>query len=285
MLASTPQPPRDYSASPSFRRRQRISAPSKPYESPLLTPLRRVDRASTDDLDEFVLQSPFKSPMAFRSPLGSSMPLSRGRSDSPADISMASPLFTLPPKPLLTPVKQQTPLAFDFGDDEFASPIIPLSVGVKRKSGASQSTPFHQHAVTPLKLTSPRNGAGFDRLSRPTLSVQTPQSSKAEVDAHLRKQTASMTKLRIADFDDSDDDLLVASDTEDGEHAIFLGGKLKAGPLALASNDKASPGGVKRRKEQARTSVKRVDRSPSPSPKPLQVCNHIPFRMKNKNTY
>jgi len=119
-----------------------------------------------------------------------------------------TPFFTTSTsQPLLTPVKQthrvpnRSPLSSKpaIATLAYAVPSADLNtaarvgVGTKRKS-----TP---HITPPLKIGHFNEGSGFDRLAplpAPKFLARTPQS-KAETDAYLKRQTATLTRLRLSD--------------------------------------------------------------------------------------
>lgn len=90
------------------------------------------------------------------------------------------------------------------------------TAGTKRKNTTS-TTPLRQHNLTPLRSSQSAklndSGISFDRLApftAPKFGANTPQS-KAETDAYLRRQTDTLTRLRLSDpeiidFDDAAND-------------------------------------------------------------------------------
>lgn len=117
----------------------------------------------------------------------------------------SSPFFpsTSDSHPLRTPVKQI------HCDSQTFPSITRLGVGTKRKS--TPHTPLRQHTLTPLVVASASNstsGILLDRLAplpAPKFAVCSPHT-KAETDAHLQRQTATLTSLRIIDLNHSDDE-------------------------------------------------------------------------------
>ena len=108
--------------------------------------------------------------------------------------------------------------------------------GTKRKSSL-HAAPLRQHNLTPLKLFTPKDSSvspSFDRLAplaAPKFTTRTPQT-KAETDAYLKRQTATMTKLKISDnnnFVSNDEfqgilnDSGCKMDDEDSGNALFIG--------------------------------------------------------------
>ncbi|TFK73885.1 hypothetical protein BDN72DRAFT_893607 [Pluteus cervinus] len=218
------------------------------------------------------------------------------------------PLSSQPPR---TPVKQAhrvpswSALSVKHINNNIATPAFPSALapsvgrvggGTKRKSTAQASTtPLRPHTLTPLRTVSPKrtdkatsSNGGFDQLAplaTPKFMVRTPQT-KAEADVHLRKQTASLTKLKITDFDGSDfgDPGCEIEDDDDAE-ALFRGsvrlkGKMSAGQLLLgrAKGDHevveaVSPGGhVNKRRARSRPVsnelLNRTYASPAATPSP-----------------
>lgn len=109
------------------------------------------------------------------------------------------------------------------------NPVTRVGVGTKRKS-TPLATPLRHHALTPLKVAPSQAGCSvvpFDRLAplpAPKFTTQTPHS-KAETEAFLRKQTATLTRLRITN--NSDEEFGVDNDSgcemdEDDGNALFL---------------------------------------------------------------
>lgn len=138
----------------------------------------------------------------------------------------SSPFFpsTSDSHPLRTPVKQI------HCDSQTFPSITRLGVGTKRKS--TPHTPLRQHTLTPLVVASASNstsGILLDRLAplpAPKFAVCTPHT-KAETDAHLQRQTATLTSLRIIDLNHSDDEFGVPQNDSgcemgDGD-ALFTG--------------------------------------------------------------
>ncbi|KAF8894006.1 hypothetical protein BD779DRAFT_1435579 [Infundibulicybe gibba] len=181
-----------------------------------------------------------------------------------------------------------------------------VGVGTKRKSTSHlASTPLRTHTLTPLKLASSQRPADtpagdlmFDRLAplpAPRFTTtQTPQS-KVDTDVHLRRQTATLTRLKIADINDSGGDFAIDNDSgceleEEDPLDNFLGGGVRvmgksgslgraAGRSSLTKKGKAkeevaeaiSPGGhiTKRRARSRPLSTELLEslhRSPSPPP-------------------
>ncbi|TFK73945.1 hypothetical protein BDN72DRAFT_893413 [Pluteus cervinus] len=242
--------------------------------SPLKRPLISSPLAhnSQMDADDLFLQSSF-SGHALAHPLSSlvrrSSPIRTDDDDASIFLASSSPFSNLfpPPsssQPLRTPVKQahrvpsRSALSVKHINNNIATPAFPSALapsvgrvggGTKRKSTAQASTtPLRPHTLTPLRTVSPKrtdkatsSNGGFDRLAplaAPKFMVRMPQM-KAEADVHLRKQTASLTKLKITDFDGSGfgDSGCEMEDDDDAE-ALFRGsvrlkGKMSAGQLLL----------------------------------------------------
>ena len=198
-------------------------------------------------------------PQAYDSPMLTPSPLKQRRRDpSPAQALPRNPFFSAKPQPispndedgsifrspppLLTPVKhahrvpQRAVLSARTINtmDPPAGPTSRQPLGMKRKSmphctPASVITP-------PLRTTQPKNiytSPSFDHIAPlPPFhwgdSVHTPQT-KAETDAFLKRQTASLTKLRLSDAMEDDDefgghasDSGCEMDEDDTGHRLFL---------------------------------------------------------------
>jgi len=214
------------------------------YDSPMLTPspLRQrlfiPDHFSSDlnDADDLFIQSPYK-PSAQAQQLHSvyttkPQPITADDEDGSifrsSSSSAFSPFFpTSAARPLRTPVKQthrvssrsvlasnhrHTPPNLDAASSEALPSVARVGVGTKRKS--TPHTPLRQHNLSPLVVTSTNGSSGSDTgivldrlapLPAPKFAVGTPQT-KAETDAYLQRQTATLTSLRITDFYDSGDE-------------------------------------------------------------------------------
>lgn len=226
--------------SPSYRSRhctppRRVSPTSDlpSYDSPMLTPspLRQQPlfpnpfNPALVDPDDFFLQSPFKSPAQAHHlhTVYTTKPQPIPSDDDDGSIFLSSsssysPFFpTSTSQPLRTPVKQihrfssrsalsikqinSVPAPYDA-----LGSATHVGVGTKRKSTTHTSTPIRRHNLTPLVISSQRNSASdtvmLDRLAplpAPKFVASTPQS-KAETDAHLKRQTATLTRLKLSDF-------------------------------------------------------------------------------------
>ncbi|KAF8633350.1 hypothetical protein AX17_004522 [Amanita inopinata Kibby_2008] len=233
------------SCRPRYCTPQRIMKDAAPaYDSPLLTPspLRQrplfprhlSDTAfSTLDGDDLFSQSPYKTPAPAHNhhPSYPTKPQPISADDDEGSIFLASsnPNAFMPvssSQPLRTPVKQahripsRPALSIKHLNTVSATPVSPaagatcVGVGTKRKSSSQNvSTPLRPHTLIPHKVAAsktvdPRALACFmfDKLApleAPKLA-RTPQT-KAETDAHLRRQTATLTKLKLADLNDPDD--------------------------------------------------------------------------------
>ncbi|KAG6836851.1 hypothetical protein H0H93_002292 [Arthromyces matolae] len=232
MIAASPSNDQQHTLA---HRRRHCTPPRRPspttpagrpvYDSPMLTPSPLRQRplfpnpfnSSLADPDDLFLQSPFKSPAQAHS-----YPILKPQSDDDDPSIFLSSSASLSPflpssasQPLLTPVKQihALPSRSALSIKQLNAVPAPLEsvtrvgVGTKRKSTPHASTPIRQHSLTPLRISHPPNSSNvpmFDRLAplpAPTF-VSTPQS-KAETDAHLRRQTATLTRLKLSDFVDS----------------------------------------------------------------------------------
>lgn len=107
--------------------------------------------------------------------------------------------------------------------------------GTKRKSLAQNSnTPLRSHVLTPLETVSPKRDEQssahpviFGRLaplSAPKFVTHTPHA-KMETEVHLRKQTTSLTKLKLTDFSQPGNEFGSAMDSgcelDDGDEDLF----------------------------------------------------------------
>ncbi|TFK63362.1 kinase-like protein, partial [Pluteus cervinus] len=142
-------------------------------------------------------------------------------------------------QPLRTPVKQahrvpsRSAVSVRHINNNIATPAFPSALspsvrrvgGTKRKSTAQASTtPLRPHTLTPLRTATSSNAHPF--------MAWMPQT------VHLRKQTASLMKLKITDFDGSDFGDSGCEMEDDDAEALFRGsvqlkGKMSAGQLLL----------------------------------------------------
>ncbi|KAI3618646.1 other wee protein kinase [Moniliophthora roreri] len=316
MLASPPlhsfySRQRESSISPSCRSQSSRSplpdhSPLR-QQRPLLQP--RFPQNPQSRSDTAFLQSPFRSPLLAEPSWTPRVADDDDEKyvflDSPT--ASCSPLFPVGTSPsLLTPIKRASGAV----DELNQSAIIdtPSSTrhiahpggGVKRKP-YRQSTPLRKHSLTPLDIASDRReGSAFDRLAplpAPSFNASTP--SKTVSSQHIRRQTASMTRLRITDLNGSDEDFSTANDSgldlgeDDCADALFLSGgspqkggiatfrkalRLKGRSINKSSDEVAeaiSPGGhiIKRRARARPLSDELLEsiRVPSPSKKPNAV--------------
>lgn len=308
------------------------SAPS--YDSPMLTPspLRQrplfASHFAVED-DDLFLQSPYKSPGQvhhFQSYTTKPQPIAADDVEGSIFLTSSSAPFSpfFPPstsQPLRTPVKQahRTPnrsaLAVKHENDvsyptttsapsAMLSPATRVGVGTKRKSVPHGGlTPLRPHSLTPLKVATSGNGTSgiaFDHLAPlapPRFTTRTPQT-RAETDAHIKRQTATLTKLKITDLNDSGEEFVLDNDSgcemeEDDSASIFLAGSLRMkgkssslsralGRELIANKSKAkdevveaiSPGGhVNKRRARSRPVSAELLESAhrSPSPRLVQV--------------
>lgn len=308
-----------------------LCSDSPSYDSsPMLTPspLRRRPLFATQpspsdlDSDDLFLQSPYKSPaQAHNSNIYTKhpQPISADDDEGSIFLASASPQITpfFPPsssQPLLTPVKKllRTPsrsalavkhlntAPITFTPLNTLTPTSRVGVGTKRKS-TPHSTPLRPHSPSLLKVVSapldndPIKTLPFDRLaplSGSRSAARTPQT-KAETDAYLKKQTATLTRLKINDvmdeFDGPDHDS--GCEMDEDEDALFLRSfrpKGKMGertsrhqPLVYKGKEREevaeaiSPGGhiVKRRARSRPLSAELLEqslRSPNQSPGPVR---------------
>ncbi|KJA28946.1 hypothetical protein HYPSUDRAFT_61790 [Hypholoma sublateritium FD-334 SS-4] len=169
-------------------------------------------------------------------------------SSARSDASSTSPFFTsTTPQPLLTPVKEthRTHARPPLGPASMNTRLGPaapsadpasatrVGVGTKRKS-TPNITPLRPTTLTPLKISTTKNGdsfVAFDRLAplpAPKFTARTPQT-KAETEAYLKRQTATLTRLRLSDqhasndhFDDAATHDSGCEMDEESDHALFL---------------------------------------------------------------
>ncbi|KAF8897090.1 hypothetical protein CPB84DRAFT_1710099 [Gymnopilus junonius] len=236
------------------------------YDSPMLppSPLRQrplfpINTNATDVQDD-PLQSPYKSPALahnFNPFAPKPQPITADDKDGSIFLSSASAMnvsffSTSTSQPLLTPVKQvhrvysRSALTSKSSNAVFGgTPAVPpadvassarVGVGTKRKS-TPLATPLRPSHVTPLKTTQskrPDSSVSFEclaPLSAPRFTERTPQT-KAETEAYLKSQTASLTRLRLSDLntsvnDDSEfcgtaSDSGCEMDEDEPDHSLFL---------------------------------------------------------------
>lgn len=245
MLASTPtkdyvalrNPP---TISPSYRPRYltppRIMNDAPAYDSALHSPspLRQRPLFPTSsnalELDGLCSKLPYRPPAPAQNHRASypSRPLPIAADDDEGSIFLSpSPPPPFVPvsasQPLRTPVKQAHGIAGrpalsirHLNTPAPAANATHVGGGTKRKQCSQNvSTPVHSHTFTPLrvavsKTVDPQATSYFmfDRLAplgAPKFIARTPQT-KAETEAYLRRQTATLTKLKLADLKDSDDE-------------------------------------------------------------------------------
>ncbi|GLB37561.1 putative protein tyrosine kinase [Lyophyllum shimeji] len=276
------------------------------------------------DPDDLFLQSPYKSPAPAHhlQSFYTSKPQPITAEDDEGSIFLASPSTsvssfspffpTSASQPLRTPVKQihrfpsRSALAAKqvnggVTSSDALSPATRVGVGTKRKSTPHTSTPIRQHNLTPLvisaqkhNLDSPTDVVMLDRLGplpAPKFAAASTPQTKAETDAHLRRQTATLTRLKLTDFiapgDDLggiDNDSGCEMDEEERCDALFTG----SAPASCKAKGKEkeevaeaiSPGGhvTKRRARRRPLSAELLEsanRSPSsPSKVPSNPTSH-----------
>ncbi|KAG5648561.1 hypothetical protein DXG03_003172 [Asterophora parasitica] len=268
------------------------------YDSPMLTPSHLRQRPlfpnpfnpELADTDDLFLQSPYKSPAQAHHlhSLYAKKPQATIADDDEGSIFLSSPSSSFSPffptsssQPLRTPVKQihrfpsRTALSVKQTNtgampSDALTPATRVGVGTKRKS-TPHSTPIRQHNLTPLMISSQRTHHGtptdvtmLDRLAplpAPKFTAAATPQSNAETDAHLRRQTATLTRLKLTDFIDAADD--VGGDNNDSgcemddAHRMYSGSAMLLAMAGFAEKEKEkeevaeaiSPGGhiVKRR--------------------------------------
>ncbi|KAG6833560.1 hypothetical protein H0H87_005211 [Tephrocybe sp. NHM501043] len=305
------------------------------YDSPMLTPSPLRQRPLFPnpfnpvlaDPDDLFLQSPFKSPAQAHNlhTQYTTKPQTIAQDDDEGSIFLASPSSPFSPffpasasQPLLTPVKQihrlpsRSALSITQPKSMHAPLDIPTSatrvgVGTKRKSTPHASTPIRQHNLTPLVISTHRMNSDstsdavmLDRLAplpAPKFVASTPQT-KAETDAHLRRQTATLTRLKLSDFvefgegseaieDDS------GCDMGDDDH-LFSGSPLPKLACKIKGKEKEevaeaiSPGGhiIKRRARRRPLSAELLESarslaSPSKISMVSTTSNTLPQQQRN----
>ncbi|KAJ3566472.1 hypothetical protein NP233_g6981 [Leucocoprinus birnbaumii] len=306
---------------------------SSPFDSPVLTtpsPLqtRPLFPTSTNsmqmqDSDDLFSQSPYRPTSP--NPLSKPQPISADDEEGSIFLSSGPSPFasTSTSRPLLTPVRphhrqhQRTALGGRSLNTTASSSAVPpadldsgsrIGLGTKRKS-TIHSTPLRHHNLTPLKLASFTSGDKdkpsflFDRLAplpTPKTTARTPQT-KAETDLYLRRQTATLTRLRISDCDGPGDDFNNgANDSgceidEDEANTLFLSnarmkhkvpstGKsagrtlVNKGKLTEEVVEAVSPGGhVTKRRARSRpvsAELKQSVRSPKSPGRPLTSASN-----------
>ncbi|KAF8967937.1 hypothetical protein BDZ97DRAFT_1802034 [Flammula alnicola] len=334
--------------SPNYNRRHCTPPQSnpQPYDSPMLTPspLRQrplfpisTNATHVHDSDD-KLQSPYNSPALahFSNPFYATMPQPITADDEEGSIFLSStvsasgsftPFFTTSTsQPLLTPVKQghrapsRPALAVKSTNTLFGAVVPPteltastrVGVGTKRKS-TPLTTPLRPNNLTPLKISQPKEGdalVAFECLAplpAPKFTVRTPQT-KAETDAYLKRQTATLTRLRLTDhhgpsdddeFDGAPNDSGCEMDEDEPGSALFLSkprlsGKGGQHPKSLVFTpplpkgkekeevaEAVSPGGhvTKRRARSRPLSAELLEQSYKPPKSPIKTG--IPGRVGN----
>ncbi|KAF5380622.1 hypothetical protein D9615_004544 [Tricholomella constricta] len=314
-----------------------VSASNDPpsYDSPMLTPSPLRQRPlfpnafnpQLADPDDLFLQSPYKSPAQAHHlhSLYSSKPQPITADDDEGSIFLSSPSTSFSPffptsssQPLRTPVKQihrfpsrpalsVKQLNTGAMPSDSLTPATRVGVGTKRKS-TPHSTPIRQHNLTPLMISSQRNIPGsvadvamLDRLAplpAPKFTPATPQTN-AETDAHLRRQTATLTRLKLSDFIETREDIEGANndsgcemDDDDQSDALFTGSVRLQGKVSYTVKGKEkeevaeaiSPGGhiIKRRARRRPLSAELLESNrPSLSPIKAPAANASTHRSRN----
>ena len=245
MLASTPtkdyvalrNPP---TISPSYRHRYhtppRILNVAPAYDSLMHSPSPLRQRplfpsaSNALEADDLFSQSPYKAPAPAQNHRASypskPQPISADDDEgfiflSPSPTSLFIPVSSS--QSLSTPVKQAPGVAgrpaLSLRHLNTPAPSVSathVGGGTKRKQcSRNTSTPDHSHTFTPLRVAVSKTVDPhatscfmFDRLApldAPKFVARTPQT-KAETEAYLRRQTATLTKLKLADLKDSDDE-------------------------------------------------------------------------------
>jgi mitosis inhibitor protein kinase SWE1 len=218
------------------------------------SPLRQRLFFHSANADDLFMQSPYKPSAQAHSTYNTKpQPITVDDEDgsifrSPSS-SVFSPFFpTSGSQPLRTPVKQihrissrsalhaanHTNSSANRDADALASVASVTRVGVGTKRKSTPHTPLRQHSLTPLVVASgskSTTGISLDRLAplpAPKFAAGTPQT-KAETDAYLQRQTATLTSLRITDLNDSGDEFGGAENDsgcemdDDHNNALFTG--------------------------------------------------------------
>ncbi|KIK67257.1 hypothetical protein GYMLUDRAFT_156166 [Collybiopsis luxurians FD-317 M1] len=295
MLASTPvsslhSKAYDHSLSPSCRNQQSSTRRPPLFDPSNKSPLRQrplfpIQPGAAEDRSssEGYLQSPHGTPVRSAwSAFASNSPFTVDDDESSIVLESPSGSAFSPAQPLFTPVKPVSRVVHGLNATPSPHAAVNLGTGLKRKSVPTrQSTPLRQHSLIPLTIASAGSknsgdGHRFDRLAplpAPKFSICTPQVKK-DTDPYLHQETATMTRLRISDLNESEDEFEAGHDSgcdlgsgmDDDEaqgNALFMGhteiserGKIGAA-LQLAGRGKddeevaeaVSPGGhiVKRR--------------------------------------
>ncbi|KXN85340.1 Mitosis inhibitor protein kinase wee1 [Leucoagaricus sp. SymC.cos] len=302
----------------------RFASESSPFGSPVLTPspLRQrplfpTTAGSMQDSDDLFVQ-PSGHPASPNPLAPSPQPIAADDDEGSIFLSSGPSPFAAAfiSQPLLTPARQshrplnRTALGLrNLNAGLSSTELLPstsldsgsrIGLGTKRKS-TTHNTPLRHHNLTPLKVAlsasddRDKSAFLFDRLAplpTPKTNARTPQT-KAETDLYLRRQTATLTRLRISDRGDSGDEFNDdANDSgceidEDEANTLFLSnarmknkvpslGKSAGRVLSSKSKSKEevaeaiSPGGhVTKRRARSRpvsTELKQSVRSPkSPS--------------------
>ncbi|KAL0956458.1 hypothetical protein HGRIS_002604 [Hohenbuehelia grisea] len=205
------------------------------------SPLKSRTFHAQDDMDDVFLQSPYKSPVNlhhfYRShtPRPEPIPVD----DDDGAIFLASPSAAYPPfisshaQPLRTPVKRPALSVRHINDASPSSEFnTSIGAGTKRKSTPLMTTPLRRHNLTPLNIQNPASGSTslgrLAPLAPPSFVAKTPHT-KAEMESYLKRQTATLTRLRITDLNKSgdeysrgDDDSGIDIDADDDSTGISL---------------------------------------------------------------
>ncbi|KAK2463166.1 hypothetical protein APHAL10511_004821 [Amanita phalloides] len=312
--------------SPSYRPRYctppRMIKNTSAFDTPLHSPLLRqrpLFPAPSDalDTDDLFSQSPYKPSALAQNHLASypSRPQPIPMDDDEGSIFLSSSTPSFIPvslsQPLRTPIKQahgtagrpalsvkhlNTPL--NLRSAVASANVTHVGAGTKRKQcSQTKSTPVQTQTFTPLKVAASKSVDPhatacfmFDKLApleAPTFTTRTPQT-KAETEAYLRRQTATLTKLKLADLKNSDDEFSLdpRCDLDDESEGFKLPARgldriTGHRPLASRGRDKevaeaVSPGGhiIKRRarsrpvSSELFESILRSSSSPNKAPLP-----------------
>lgn len=334
MLLSTPRASNTCDSampvSPKYSRRH-CASPTSAYDSPMLPPSSPLARQRPlFPLNLNALDDSFKSPAPLNhtyNPFYSSKPLPIEDEEGSIFLSSApsgsfSPFFSpSSSQPLLTPVKKihhvNSRAAFAsssnpvFGEASSVDNQPRAGTAGKKRKSTPHATPLRTNNLTPLKITTQSkrsdNSMAFECLAplpAPKFNQRTPQS-KAETEAYLKRQTATLTRLRLTDhsataaantanndeteFDGTATDSGCEMDEDDPSDSLFLGKSastqlpktLVFHPAVNKGKEKAvevieavSPGGhINKRRARSRPVSSELREQTFKVPKsPIRVC-------------
>ncbi|EAU91472.2 other/WEE protein kinase [Coprinopsis cinerea okayama7 len=272
----------------------------RPFDSPMLTPspLRQPTIFSpkfnndAQDIDDLFRNSPYRSPAQahiFQNPAYSTKPLPIQADDEEGRIFLSSnsnsPRLSSPTsQPIFTPLKSpyNTAGRVALADRNLnePQPIATSSNGPMLTSRAGIGTKRKvTPQCTPLKIEASGSFQKLGPLPAPKFATKTPHS-KAEAEEFLRKQTATLTKLKLSDRDnrmDTSNDSDCDFDEEAGANLFRTASKGKEKEEVVEA---VSPGGrvVKRRARTRPLSAELRNQQPFESPSPVKK----PFLSKTR---